>query len=364
MRSYDQPLGGHTRSSSVRTEIGTLHAPKLVGEFESLAPRFALAKGGKAMVLADGHAYLMTGSQQLKQEPRRAVDEPWTGETLGAGVDPVRLLGWRSLPNQVAIVAIQQQKRMRTDDRVHLTRRSPKGKGDWRTSFGDFSVAAISHEDTVAVATDLYGWTRVPRQEARLVLVDQAPVPADNPRTILETTVPEPFLYDISAIAPGYAVISSPEVPLSRADFRISSPDNPLKRHAARVRGHLRSSTKWHTRLTRLDAKLNKLWHVDVPFSVRQPPIDGGEGRIYLVGDRIALVDKGTLRWTQPLQAQATASTNGVLAAATHRGLLLFLPNGHHLQEIKTPILTPPAIAEDGSIYFASARKLWHCARA
>jgi hypothetical protein len=106
-------------------------------------------------------------------------------------------------------------------------------------------------------------------------------------------------------------------------------------------------------------------WSTVVPFVVRQPPIDGSGGRVYLAGDGLAAIENGTVIWSQSATdtIRATAFSNGMLAVTqgntfriVSRGGMGALTHPSHFDE---PITTPPAITHDGTVWMASEKSLY-----
>jgi hypothetical protein len=104
---------------------------------------------------------------------------------------------------------------------------------------------------------------------------------------------------------------------------------------------------------------------VTVSFEVLQPPVDGGRGRVYLLGTGVAGIDDGVVTWTQapaPLTLGA-AFAGGELALATGRELRLVDRDGSVRQSFAVAagetIQTPPAIAPDGSVWLATEAALY-----
>jgi hypothetical protein len=98
-------------------------------------------------------------------------------------------------------------------------------------------------------------------------------------------------------------------------------------------------------------------WSAEVPFAVAQPPVDGGDGRIYLVGRGIAAVDGGQMAWLYSSKAAqaATAFGDGALAITSASELRLVARDGGIRAAFRTDkdevIVTPPAIASDGTVW-------------
>lgn len=105
------------------------------------------------------------------------------------------------------------------------------------------------------------------------------------------------------------------------------------------------------------------VYSLSVPFEVLQPAVAGKGGRAYLVGKGIAAVDDGKVTWTHPSNEPIYASTfeDGSLALATGKRLDFVKPDGTVDQTFNTeePLVAPPAIAGDGSVWAASATALY-----
>ena len=100
-----------------------------------------------------------------------------------------------------------------------------------------------------------------------------------------------------------------------------------------------------------------------VPFEVLQPAVAGNGGRVYLVGKGIAAIDDRKVTWTHPSDDPMYASTfeDGSLALATGKRLEFLKTDGTVDQTFNTeePLVAPPAIAGDGSVWAASATALY-----
>lgn len=158
--------------------------------------------------------------------------------------------------------------------------------------------------------------------------------------------------YEISIIEPGYAFLEAVGAP-------------PLG-EPARLGWLRKAAGAWTTRLHRHDTKGREVWRVEVGLTVRQPPIDGGSGRVYLAGSNgVVAVEDGKIVWEQRGEGlmMATAFEDGSLAVANGFKLEIWSRDGQTLQSFETarrePITTPPAPASDGSIWLATADALY-----
>jgi hypothetical protein len=94
-----------------------------------------------------------------------------------------------------------------------------------------------------------------------------------------------------------------------------------------------------------------------------QPAIAGAHGRVYLAGKGLAAIDSGKLTWSHDSEDVIYASSfeDGSLALATGRRLDFVKPDGTIDQTFNAaePLVAPPAIAGDGSVWVASATALY-----
>ncbi len=196
-------------------------------------------------------------------------------------------------------------------------------KAFWRAEFPGSGTAAIADDGRVMVATP----------EGHLVVFARDGNPATNEGVRLVDVDLGEVPRFVSAIAPG-------TVTLAARDGR-----------ATRVRG--------------FDARGTAVWSGDVGFEARQPAIEGGDGRTYVVGQGVAALRGGAVLWAAPSEASmsATAFADGTLAICVGSALRLVDPEGHIRVEMRTPgdepILTPPAIGPDGAVWLATRRALY-----
>jgi hypothetical protein len=150
-----------------------------------------------------------------------------------------------------------------------------------------------------------------------------------------------------------------------RSDIEIGE---PLQLVSALPTGCAVLSTATTSTRARFVTETGVVWNADVPFVAHQPPIDGGDGWIYLAGDGLAAIDRGSLAWSMPsvVPTRATAFGDGTLAVCKGPGLQILSRDGSLIQQLMTSdgaaIVTPPAIGSDGSIWVATATHL-HVAR-
>ncbi|MFO0614553.1 MAG: hypothetical protein U0414_18350 [Polyangiaceae bacterium] len=107
-------------------------------------------------------------------------------------------------------------------------------------------------------------------------------------------------------------------------------------------------------------------WSATVPWEVRQPPVDGGQGRVLVAGDGLTALEEGVELWSIPPMEQtirATAFSDGAVAITKGSALQILSREGNVVSTLATPdgesLITPPAIASDGSIWAASRDHLY-----
>ncbi len=114
-----------------------------------------------------------------------------------------------------------------------------------------------------------------------------------------------------------------------------------------------------------LDMQGHELWKVSAAFRVDSPPLDGGAGRVYLVGQGLAAVEDGETLWSQASSAQvyATALSDGSLLVAAGPELRVVGRDGSIKQRLAVPgghpLVAPPAVAADGSAWLATSEGLY-----
>jgi hypothetical protein len=102
----------------------------------------------------------------------------------------------------------------------------------------------------------------------------------------------------------------------------------------------------------------HEAWALEVPFETSEPPNDGGDGRVYVVGTGLLTIDQGKIVSTvkSPTSMLATAFADGSLALVTGQRVELVARNGTIEQQFETGerIVTQPAIAPNGDVWVAS----------
>jgi len=117
------------------------------------------------------------------------------------------------------------------------------------------------------------------------------------------------------------------------------------------------------TRLSVLTKNGTPIHSLTVPFEVLQPAVAGAGKRVYLAGKGLAALDDGKVTWrhesSEPLYV--SSFEDGSLAVANGKRLDFLKPDGTIEQsfEAQDPLVAPPAIAGDGSVWAASATTLY-----
>jgi len=117
------------------------------------------------------------------------------------------------------------------------------------------------------------------------------------------------------------------------------------------------------SRLLVFSADAKPLFSTTVPFEVLQPPIAGAGQRIYLAGTGLAALDDDKVAWLHGSleSTYATSFEDGSLAVASGVALELVRPDGSIDQRFNTqePIVAPPVITGDGSVWVASKEAVY-----
>jgi hypothetical protein len=113
-----------------------------------------------------------------------------------------------------------------------------------------------------------------------------------------------------------------------------------------------------------LTAAGREAWRVAAPFAVAAPPIDAGKGRVYLAGAGLAAAEDGKILWSTPApRVFVTALADGRALAAVGAELRLVNRDGTIAGRLRAPggdeLVTPPAVAADGTAWVASAKSLF-----
>ena len=169
--------------------------------------------------------------------------------------------------------------------------------------------------------------------------------------------------YDLSIVSSGYALLEVSAVIPDPKPY--SDLERTLVLQARRVEIPSSPPPRWKTVVHHLDLQGKETWHAEVPFEVLQPPIDGADGRIYVMGMGAAAFQDGKLLFATPSAVPmfGTAFQDGTLAVAVGPELRIVGRDGEIRQRFSTAeheqITTPPAIGSDGSVWVASATALY-----
>jgi hypothetical protein len=168
-------------------------------------------------------------------------------------------------------------------------------------------------------------------------------------KALLDSSLGTP--YTVSALNGGFGVV--------RADSSTNSPTL-----YSLVVDPWQIKTRWSSVVLMVDGEGRQMWQAHIPWGIRQPPIDGGEGRVIVAGDGIACIVDGEEKWrTDGGLVRATAFGDGAIAITIGPSLKILDSEGKPVCSLETPnqeiLETPPAIASDGSIWVASATHLY-----
>lgn len=126
---------------------------------------------------------------------------------------------------------------------------------------------------------------------------------------------------------------------------------------------HLLAPSGAGTQLRVFTRAAKPVYTLNVPFQVLQPAIAGAGGRVYLAGKGLTALDSGKVTWTHASDEPLYASSfvDGSLAVANGKRLDFLKPDGVIDQsfEAQEPLVAPPAIASDGSVWAASATAIY-----
>lgn len=363
--SYSKLYGDSRRASRVDvacrwpttlTEVARL--PQVEQQGSVIAPHAVLVRGGRALVDYGRRVALFDAADaSLSWHGRGLLQERWDGELDFHGPAEARMLAARVI-GENAHAAYQFHHTLLSKDElvVEMFRIEPPADGSpsgWTEYLGDIGVAAVSTAGRT--------WAVVGR---RVVAFDAAGRPADPPadpersdlgrgQVVVEAELEAPSGYELSLIE-GPVIVGAMAGNSDDAQARFADLD--------RKRGRLASGT-WSSWVVGLDDAGHERWRVELPFAIRQPPVDGGGGRVLLCGDRVACVTDGSVRWehavSQPCQGTADASGSLVVAFGNTVSVLDAAGTVGGAIELEQPIRTPPAIDEQGDIWVATSGALY-----
>jgi hypothetical protein len=322
----------------------------------TVAPRAVLVRDGRALVDYGHRVAIFDGV--LSWHDRGLLMERWEGRLDFHGPVEARLLAHRVVGENVH-AAYQFHHTLSSKDElvVEMFRIEPPEDGSpsgWTEYLGDIGVAAIADDGrTWAVVSERVVSFDAPGQPAAQ--------PADRERSdlgrgtiVAESRAAEASAYEGSLTGAGWIVvgITSDE---SRSSERVLA-------DLERKRGHL-TQGKWSSWVSCYDGEATECWRLAVPYAIRQPPVDGGEGRVLLCGDRVACVNGGALLWEYDPQTQCrgTADADGALVLSVGNGVRILDAAGTSRGQIEVaePIRTPPAIDARGDIWVATSNALY-----
>lgn len=225
----------------------------------------------------------------------------------------------------------------------------------WKERFPSAGCGAIAADHRVAVAL----------RNGRFYVFDARPKPPGSTywgHTLVD--VPIDFSpYDMSIVESGYAILAAGD-PIDKP-----SPRTELDRHLALRAQRLEETgellPRWKTVLHHLGPDGVETYRREVPFEVLQPPIDAGNGRIYLMGNGTAAFQDGKLLFltASPTPMFGTAFDDGTMAIAAGFELRIVGADGKVRQTFTTAeqeaITAPPAIGSDGSVWVGTTKALY-----
>lgn len=371
MKSYQHRWGGGRRASRVEVAYRPLSHEPVVTEHACADVRGVYVRDGAMAVEGGAEVWLWPGrGERPLRRDRRVLGDPWLATSLAAAGRGVRQLGWAAHGDYRTV--LYQSRPTRTwGDGLHVVclavGDAPTLGWAWRVE--ELGVGIVHEDGTVVTLTGLANHRSADREPCRLrrwaprgdegVAGPDELSELDAPKLQEERLYGDPMAYDLSAIEGGYVVLSAAEPAFDPEDADLLNPVGPWARHAARVRGEA-ASTQWSTRVSGLDPAFGASWCAEVDFAVRQPPIDGGGGTVYLAGAAVAAVSNGEVRWQRPLMGWATAFGDGALVVAGERNVTVLGADGVVQQqwELDAPIAGPPAIDEAGSVHVVTPRSV------
>ena len=318
-------------------------------------------RGGQALALAtdwgvilgdgdrrwDGSTFDGYPSYQEKS-PRFVVDLPAGGTALAARFEPTR---WTSVVQSIdsrvsQLEVVVRSEMLRPGDDYW------RDRDYWRHAIPGRGSAAIGDDGRIVVVMD----------DGQMLVFSAGGDTKDHsghPRLdvpLLGKGAGEQA-YFVGTIGPSAVVFSARDVP----DADMTEPYDRVSRTERDRPFKLR----WSTVARWVDAKGHVAWKAEVPFEARQPPVDGADGRVYVVGQGLAALQDGAVVWSTRSSAlmMATAFGDGTLAVSVGAELRIVARDGVIRQQLRTPdgepIATPPAIAADGAVWLATKTHLY-----
>lgn len=129
----------------------------------------------------------------------------------------------------------------------------------------------------------------------------------------------------------------------------------------------------WSSAVIVFDLDGRQRYRLDVPWSIAMPVLDAGPvsmtgpagpRRIALAGSMLAVYEDGKELWRREGgPVRATAYEDGALVVTQGDALIALARDGAELGRVRAPdgepFTTPPAVAEDGSIWAATSQSIW-----
>ena len=225
----------------------------------------------------------------------------------------------------------------------------------WKERFPGAGCGAIAADHRVAVAL----------RNGRFYVFDARPKPPGSTywgHTLVD--VPIDFSpYDMSIVESGYAILAAGD-PIDKPSPRTEL-DRHLALRAQRIEETGELLPRWKTVLHHLGPDGVETYRHEVPFEVLQPPIDAGNGRIYLMGNGTAAFQDGKLLFLTASSTPmfGTAFDDGTMAIAAGFELRIVGADGKVRQTFTTAeqeaITAPPAIGSDGSVWVGTTKALY-----
>jgi hypothetical protein len=307
------------------------------------------------------HAYLATDAGYFNGPTLR----PWTTAPNALGVPPFidrDAILWVLAEHDGRLLAAMhhQQSRERSLEMLVVAGglAPPLARFLWDHRTPDLCVAAISPKGVVAVASQTGA--------LRLLAPEGAAAPKGNPdafyphlpKLLFDGHHGAGAAYELSFVAGDVCLLSHmpPGAALDSATL------------AERTRIHdmpWAAPGRWRSWLHRHGPDGAERLVLELPFTVRQPAIDGGGGRVLVAGDGLAALDGDEIVWQREsaLPGFATAYGDGSVAFAAGRELVILDRDGREIERHELPedelVFTPPAIGADGSVWLATGKALY-----
>jgi len=217
-------------------------------------------------------------------------------------------------------------------------------------------MARYGHDGTPAFPARVFvgvwqpdGWQKLPGWEKEVVGTGVGAI-GDDLRVVIAMEDGRLLVLDGSTEKPTLET----KLPFAPTDLSLFGPDYALL-----------SKANKRTTLHFLDARGVEKWSGPIDFEITQPPVDGADGKVYLVGFGAAAFQNGKQLWSWPSKERMmlTCFEDGTCALAVGRELRILHKSGVAKQVLATPagepIMTPPALGSDGSIWVATTKNLY-----